>query len=353
MNKTLNLKPFAFHLFTWMFLIFYELTAVYFLSASLKGISITLTYYLLYIGCFYLHSLVILPAAYRTKLKAAMLIVLILAEMALCLALKFALDKLLTGYRFPSGVLPIARYLFLGGWRITWFLILSTVYWLIRRTFRYRDAAALAERQHFASLQERSRLELDMSELRFAFLQQQINPHFLFNALNFIYSSVLRVSPDAAMSVYYLSELTRYGIRTEHTATTVPLAAEEEQLKHIIALNRARFGSELQLSYELRGSLEHLFIVPFVLLTLAENLFKHGNLLEVNHPGRIRLTTDDVSFIKFATWNLKKYPQKRSSHAGIGLANARRRLEHVYGGGYVLDVTDLPDSFAIELTITL
>jgi LytS/YehU family sensor histidine kinase len=129
------------------------------------------------------------------------------------------------------------------------------------------------------------------------------------------------------------------------------LADEVKHLENYIAMNQLRFDDQLQVRFELDGSLSYRVIMPLLLITFVENCFKHGELFDPAHPLVIRLgVSNDELF--FYTHN-KKATGTRPKSSGIGLVNIKRRLDLVYPGQYTLRLKDEPHSYTCILTLNL
>lgn len=194
--------------------------------------------------------------------------------------------------------------------------------------------------------QERGLLEADI-----AFLKSQINPHFLFNALNFLYAQVYPLSGPAAKSVLLLSDIMRYALNEGGEQGKVMLDKEIQHLRNYVALHQLRFSHTLQVQFEVQGSTQFLLILPLVLITFVENCFKHGELFDPAHPVLVQVRVQENQLILFTSNRKHRGPVEHST--GIGLENTRRRLATVYPGRHQLTVHDTPDSYATHLTLTL
>lgn len=350
--NSLNLKFILFHIAGWFIFIIYEMSGVFYLNGSLRGLGVTLAYYLVSVGLFYSHSLLVMPFAMSRKRKSFWLLLLVAAEISCALAIKYGLDRYVVHHPVPSAPALLRAYVFLGIWRDTWFLILATVYWALRRLFGYREAAAKSEKERLNAMKEKAILEKDTAELRFEFLQQQINPHFLFNTLNFVYSSILETSPGTADALGRLSEMIRYSFQSQGPTAMAPLFDELEQLHNLAELNRLRYDRPLYLELQIAVQDETIPILPLVLLTFAENVFKHGDLTDPGAPAVIFVSVDAARMLIFETGNKKKAGAAHRE-GGQGIANVIRRLDHVYGTNYTIKMDNRPDEFKLKLTIAL
>ena len=196
-------------------------------------------------------------------------------------------------------------------------------------------------------------LEKEKMQADYLFLKAQINPHFLHNTLNFLYSRSLPYSSELSEGILTLSEIMRYSLdKTEGADGKVPLPKEIEHVHHVLKIQQLRFGNSLQIVFTIRGDAADHRILPFVLITLVENAFKHGDLLSTDNPVRLELDISPEGHLHFFCCNKKKTGPKELS-TGIGLDNTRKRLELAYGENYSLYIKDQRELFTVDLIITL
>lgn len=342
------------HAAAWAVFIFYEMTLLYYFSQNLGSISGNFIFYGLNIGLFYFHAQVTLPMAYkRNRRSLTRLMLFLILEILVYLLLKYLVDYFVESFRiYPGEVRKISRYVFTNTWRGLYFIGFSTVYFIVVRLFAYRQEIARAENEQVLLLRDKAEMERNLAEIRYAYLQQQIRPHFLFNTLNFVYNAVYKHSAEAAQCLVALSEMLRYSLSDPDARGRASLEAEAQQIAKLIAINRLRFDYPLYIDFDCRGDLEPLTIIPLILLTFAENVFKHGSLKNKDHPARISLLAGEDCHLTFETWNLKR----RNPGPGIkstGIENAIKRLEYAYGARYELTISDQPESFHLNLKIPL
>jgi len=183
-----------------------------------------------------------------------------------------------------------------------------------------------------------------------ALLRSQVNPHFLFNTLNSIYSLVYRKSDEAPEAVMKFSSIMRY-VLYEATSESVLLEKEVEYLRSYIELEKLRYKQSGLVSMSIEGKIEGITIAPMLLIPFVENAFKHGSK---NHEPdiTIRLQSED-HLIRFEVVNYVKKGRHApdGQYSGIGLSNIRRRLELIYPGKYYLSAREENDQFRINLLI--
>ena len=206
-------------------------------------------------------------------------------------------------------------------------------------------------RKHNQLLEEQKlMLEVEKTHADLKFLKSQINPHFLHNTLNSFYARSLPLSKDLAEGILTLSEMMRYALGEAYTEDgKVLLRDEMEHLHNFIKMNQFRFRNTLNVRLEINGEVQDKVIIPFVLITLVENIFKHGELMDERAPCLISIDIKESS-IRYYSRNVKKTGPKELS-TGIGLDNIQKRLQLAYGDGYTLLIKDEKNSYSTELIL--
>jgi two-component system, LytTR family, sensor kinase len=186
------------------------------------------------------------------------------------------------------------------------------------------------------------------------FLQSQINPHFLYNTLNYFYAQSLTVSPQLADSILLLSNIMRYSLELkENEQGMTPLGDEITHINNIIKINQYRFNNKLQIKFLLTGQTEAVCIAPLILITFVENAFKHAELSDAQNPLIIMLNISAQDHnIYFSIHNKKKKGPKEIGN-GIGLDNAERRLKFLYHNNYTLDIKNDTEFYTASLSLPL
>lgn len=192
-------------------------------------------------------------------------------------------------------------------------------------------------------------LEIENSQANFNFLKAQINPHFLHNTLNFLYAKALPLSSELSEGILCLSDIMRYALNEGGKNEKSLLKDEIEHLENVIRINQFRFSNTLNVQFEVTGVTSGEMIVPFVLITLVENAFKHGDLKNREHPIIIRITVEGKR-LHFYCSN-KKNPGFKEISTGIGLQNILKRLDIMYGDTYTYKVQEDAEFYSTELII--
>lgn len=201
------------------------------------------------------------------------------------------------------------------------------------------------------SLREEKELaEKDQLKTELAFLKSQVNPHYLFNTINDIYSLTQQQSKDAPEALLKLSELLRYMLR-ESDDPYVPLSNEISYLDNVITLQKIGHKGQAYIDFEVRGEVGKQRIAPLILINFVENAFKHGVFRNPDDPIQISITVAKDLF-HFQIRNSIN-PSKKDKTGGIGLVNVSRRLSLLYPESHELVIDQQPASYLVDLKIDL
>jgi hypothetical protein len=185
-----------------------------------------------------------------------------------------------------------------------------------------------------------------------AFLKAQINPHFLFNTLNSIYSLALTGSDKTADAVLKLSGMMRYSVHEAHR-DEVSLEDEINYLNNYVQLQTLRLTPNVQVHYEVTGQTIGKMIEPFLLLPFVENAFKYGVSPEEDAKIDIVISVTGNELVLRAS-NLKvRLREGQNTGLGLGISTTKRRLELSYPGKHDLDIQENQKEFKITLKIQL
>lgn len=192
--------------------------------------------------------------------------------------------------------------------------------------------------------------EAEKAQAELAFLKAQINPHFLFNTLNNIYSLAITHSEHTAASIMKLSNILRY-VTDEVKQDYVALQQEIDCVQDYIDLQQLRLGKKTTVSFNIAGNPAPISIAPLILMTFVENAFKYG---VSNHQASsivIDLQANPRSIV-FSCSNAL-FPRKQDERTGIGIANTRRRLEHLYPHKHHLNISTDNNLYSVILTLDI
>lgn len=183
------------------------------------------------------------------------------------------------------------------------------------------------------------------------FLRAQFNPHFLFNSINSIYGHIDKSNKSARDMLLVFSEMLRYQLY-ECNVNEIGLDRELNYIRNYIAMQKSRMDERIAVSFYTDDINSNIQIAPLLLITFIENAFKYVGFNE-SRENRVDISLKyGVGGLIFSVFNTKDTfinPVEKSS--GLGIANARRRLELIYPGSHQLKINDDDDSFKITLTI--
>jgi two-component system LytT family sensor kinase len=208
-----------------------------------------------------------------------------------------------------------------------------------------KAAAGIAEKVESLRQQEMRRL-VSQAELRA--LQSQINPHFLFNALNTLYGTIPREAPAARRMVLNLAEVFRYFLHSDKTF--VPLSEEMQIVRAYLEVEQSRLGNRLQVDIQVDEAAMQIPIPVLSIQPLVENAIKHG-VAQRTEPGYVRIRAALRGGALRITVENSGAPVAATKGSGVGLQNVRRRLEICYGSSSDLALSFQPDNAMVEFSI--
>ena len=233
---------------------------------------------------------------------------------------------------------------------------LSALYWSLVTSSankkKNQEVQVILQHSNNQLQQKNLLLENQLLTTEIKFLRAQINPHFLFNSLNFFYSEMLDAQPKVADGIMVLSQIMRYSLQDfSRSRGFADLSDELEHVQNVIKIHQMRFSNTLHVALDLKCDEENVQIIPMVLITLVENVFKHGSLQDASSPAVILCKTDlNKKKIYFSTINKKKKgTYSNSNPGGLGHNNIRQRFEQLYQTNYSMKVMDEINFYKVEL----
>ena len=197
------------------------------------------------------------------------------------------------------------------------------------------------------------KLKSQQFETELSTLRSQINPHFLFNSLNVIYSLALEKNEATTKAIVQLSDILRYVIYDSNTKR-VNLKDEIKLLKDYIAFQDYRTKTPVATRLITDIENENFRIYPMLLLPLLENSYKHGLISgESNLPITAHIHQKDDTFqFKISNANIKSKTIIDKNHSGVGINNLKNNLNLVYPNNHKLLIEDKEKVFSVTLIIT-
>jgi LytS/YehU family sensor histidine kinase len=204
---------------------------------------------------------------------------------------------------------------------------------------------------YFTLKQQTEEILLQKSQAELNLLKSQVQPHFLFNALNSIYYRVYKVDPPSAGLIERLSDIMRYFV-DESPKDVVPLSTEVAFIENYMELEKIRIRHGATVNFEKAYNPE-LHIPPMLLMTFVENIFKHGiDKSRKQNQVTISLVQQD-NYLLFKTINRKADPATGNQPGGFGIINLTKRLSMLYGEKSELTIDNEGELYTAFLKIPL
>lgn len=201
--------------------------------------------------------------------------------------------------------------------------------------------------------EQRERLEKQDLERQLEYLRYQVNPHFFMNTLNNIHALV-DINPERAKTtIVELSKMMRY-ILYEGDKKYIPVQREALFLNNYIELMRLRYSSRVSINLDMPKMMPDVMLPPLLLIIFVENAFKHGvsyaapSFIDI----KVEVTQDKLKF-RCRNSRQEQKPDEKKKKGGVGLANARRRLDLLFPHRYNLEIKENDKEYDVQLEIPL
>jgi len=346
---------FLIHLGIWVAYFFYENGAILIADPQAVFLKSSALYFLLNAFIFYSNYYLISAVKMdRYRFVKRVCIFLFLGICYLCL--NYLLMQFIHNIGLGSSQYITSMKLFISQrfMRFVYLMTISYTYWLVQYRLNTERNLLLIEKQRVIELERMALLEKEKLSSELNYLRMQINPHFIFNTLSFIYAEVLKYSEKAARGVILLSDIMGNVLIEPGERGEIPLSQEVTHISNLIEINQLRFSKKLFINFEMPGEdeLKEFKIIPFILVNFIENAFKYANLSDNENPVEIKLSLVENQ-LHFYMHNKKSSHKPALKSNGIGIVNVKKRLSLVYPGDYVLDIKNEEDFFTVELNLKL
>jgi len=193
------------------------------------------------------------------------------------------------------------------------------------------------------------RLKNQHIETQLSALRSQINPHFLFNALNVIYSMALENKENITSAIIELSDILRYVIYDTDTER-VKLKDEIELIKNYINFQKHRINTDIDLEIQVEN--QNFKIYPMLLLPLVENAYKYGSSNTQAFPISIKINQNSTGFeFRIGNNKINSSATLEKNSSGIGLETLKNNLNIVYDEKHTFEIINSDDHFSVKLSI--
>ena len=335
------------HTLFWLFILTINLVGLYFTKepTSAYSVMVRMGYFgLINVSIFYINYTLLIPQLVRSQKRYGLYILsiaFVIIFMSFVKTLIAALNSELILAHLNSEtrkqeVMSLARYAGSAVFTSGFFIVISS---LIKFAVDW-----------FGNERVQRNLESEKKDMELQFLKSQLNPHFLFNSLNNIYSLAYQKSDKTADAILKLSEIMRYMIY-ESNDSWVELSKEIEYVKSFIELQKLRFKDGAAVEFTLNGEIDGQHIVPLILISFVENAFKHGVANDPSDPIKINVIANQ-KILHFSITN-KKNTHNKDEMGGVGLNNVERRLQLLYPDRYKLNIVNSATHYTSELMLDI
>lgn len=287
----------------------------------------------------YINFLILIPKLLNTKryllYLALVVATLILGSLFNMLMFSRLIDYILPGYYF------ISYYSFFNVLKFFFVIVASTT--LLKLS---KEWFQLAETKHKLAEIEKEKIEIELKALR-----SQINPHFLFNSLNVIYSLALKKATETTETITTLSDILRYVIY-DSNVDEVKISSEVQLIKNYLNIQNHRIDESTKVIFnvDLQNDAK---IPPLLFLPLVENSFKHGIKGDISNTFvYIDLIVNDQNVL-FEIENNKGCASKIEKKEGIGLENIKQRLALLMPNKHSFNIIENEHRFKVILKLTV
>lgn len=284
----------------------------------------------------YVNLLWLIPVFFNNR-KFLLFTILEVSNILLFILLNYYITFFFEGGKHPSNFLTefLAEFIL-----VLIFLVVSTMLKFMR------DSIALQDVELRMKEVEKQKIEAELRALK-----SQVNPHFFFNTLNSLYSLSLDKSEKAPELILKLSDLMRYVIY-ESKDDLVPVGKQLEFLQSYVYLERLRSNESLEVKFDIQGDHSEVKIAPLLYLAFIENAFKHGARTISDHPFiHIFFNLEHADRVIFTIENRTDPFRGKPVDGGFGLSNVKKRLELLYPGKHVWNISESVTIYRVELTI--
>ena len=343
------------HCCGWGLFILYDAVIGGLVKGSFGNFGNYVVHYIININLFYFNAYVILPNAFKSRIHVFWkLPLLLLLELTSYEVITFGIDYFLLLY---TNILDISGLNFDKNftlayiWRGLYFILFSLGYYLFLRYKLERDKNEILKDEKYDMELKKKSMERNIAEAKTAFLLAQINPHFLFNTLNFIYYSAVKNAPNSADSIMLLSKIMRYSADINNTKGLIEVRQEVEYVNWLVSIHQIRYKEYFQAEFSFTADVLNLKVIPFLIITVAENMLKHGIVTDKNHKAKMSVFKDNKNNLIICSKNKTKALSEPSC-LNSGLKNLKERMDIEYQKSAKIFYHNLSDEY-FELFICI
>ena len=324
------------HIFYWLLNIAFSLVIPRFVEGA-KSSVLSYTIFIVSFIVFYINYFFVVPIFFNPKKLYLSVVGYFISVTCFVLLRYFSEELVVKAIRGFGNYHPKTPF---------WFYFYDNIFYSTASIF-FSTAICLFK-QFSRSEDEKAKILNEKKTAEIQALKTQINPHFIFNSLNNIYSLVFQKSDKALPAIEELSELLRYSTK-DLEQDFIPIKREIGYIESLIALEKLRIRNPEMIRLEKNIQNESLQISPMLLVPFVENAFKHGDYN--SHEMKIEIQ-ESQQILHFRIENEKRQGSKDHS-SGIGVGNVKKRLDLIYPKKYELTISNEGNRFVVDLKIEL
>lgn len=331
------LNKYKYHLLVWSIYTAYELALVVIATEKSTTLGDFIFYNTFNISLFYIHvSVLKYTLDDRVNPFKLRLLILILIELALYISMKrYGEILFFDGTQDYESSANLLDEMIKRLYRPVYFIGYGTGYYFLVQSWRQTQLLEEMEQQHFKNLIQQKEIRNELVVTQNAFLKSQINPKSLIDTLAYLYQETKEAAPKAAENIVSLSAIMQYALSEEASTGFVKLEKEIELIENFLLLHQSRQVNQTQLKLSYSPEVLSTSFIPLILMTLTENILKHGKLDNPDQPAEIKITCKN-SILRIETANQKSMNSNIPSNR-IGLKNIKDRLLMAYGEKAIFD----------------
>jgi len=248
-----------------------------------------------------------------------------LVSLSVCLFLTSEIEQFIITHRLNKDIISMQSLMYIVNW--SRYIVVWLLFYHVAKYFMLKNKAEVAVLE----------TTLELQDTRLNVLRLQLNPHFLFNALNSIRSLIVYDSEQAREATTRLSQLLRHTLNYEQQ-DFIPVKQEIHIVKDYLMLEKIRFDERLDYTIDIPKSAEELQVPASLILTLVENAIKHGIGNSIK-GGMINIAIAlQEKTICIQVSNTGQLTHKVNNAGGIGIQNIKKRLELYYANRAIFNI---------------
>jgi len=340
------LKKFLIHLMVWLIYMLYEIFIIYLADLPIVMLNIVINF-MINAGIFYAAWLSFISIRDHIKSRLLNILLYIIAcvlIVGVSVGLKIAVDMWLNHQPLESITTKP---------RMSTLTMRSIYFSLIGVAYSFVHLAAVRQKEVYQHkldnailIQEQEKLQKNALQSELNLIKSQINPHFLFNTLGFLYSETYNTMPKVGQSILMLSDIMRHALSGTKDGFST-LDSELTYINDYINIHKDR-NDRIFLNYTANLDPDNIEVISMVLITLVENIFKHGLLNRPEKEAIVKIELDGNK-LSYYSFNYKNSNRKMESNR-IGMAYIKQRLEDEYPDDFDLVINNNEFTYECRLS---